>query len=138
LSSVFTFQSDERLKSKKAIESLFRQGQTKVFFPLKIFVSPAPHNHPHPVKLLVSVPKKKIKSAVERNRVKRLLREAWRLNKINLYRDLNEKQLKGNVMLLYLDKVPSGFHALTEKMPAVFDFVAKALASYGDSTKKSH
>lgn len=138
MASEFTFHSTERLKSKRAIDTLFRQGHTKVLFPLKIYVIPAPENNPHPVKLLVSVPKKKIKSAVERNRVKRLLREAWRLNKPSLYQLLNEKQVKGNVMLLFLDKFPPDIHLLQKKMPSVSEFITKVLSAKRHLPEKPH
>jgi ribonuclease P protein component len=47
-----------------------------------------------PVRVAVSVPKKRTPLAVNRNRIKRLIREAWRLNKDNLYASLPpEKQL---------------------------------------------
>lgn len=56
-----------------------------------------------PVRVGFSVPKKKFRKAVERNRVKRLLREAWRLNKHKLYAAISpENHL--HIFLIFTDK----------------------------------
>ena len=77
-----TFKKNERITGEKRIESLFSNGQSFVSFPMRvIFVKTASVADLPPVSILVSVPKKRIKSAVLRNRVKRLIRETYRLNK---------------------------------------------------------
>ena len=72
----------EKLKSDKIINSLFQQGKSLFSFPIKmVFINlPAElgsSNH----QFSVSIPKKKFKKAVDRNRIKRLIREAYRTNK---------------------------------------------------------
>lgn len=120
---MFTFKKTERLKSKKAIELLYTKGRQKSFFPLKVFVHKNQSPGPHPVRFMVSVPKKKIRSAVKRNRVKRLIREAWRLNKHLLYEEMRKKNLSADVMFLYLSGESPELRQLVKKLPAVFSFI---------------
>jgi len=57
-----------------------------------------------PVQFTVSVAKKNFKSAVARNRIKRKVREAWRLNKHRLYRKLEGNPQQYACMVLYVAK----------------------------------
>ena len=77
-----TLPKKERLNSRILIEKLFAGG-SKSFpaFPLRVVYIPVEGNHLPPVSLLISVPKKRFKRAVKRNRVKRQIREAFRKNK---------------------------------------------------------
>ncbi len=79
----FSFSRDERLKSVKLIKQLFVEGRSIFQFPIKLVYIPLPDDHLHieNSQFGVSVPKKRFKKAVDRNRIKRLLREAIRLNK---------------------------------------------------------
>ena len=81
----YTFPKEEHLCRKKLIEQLFsKQGSSFSVYPLRLtwLASPAPTTAPPQV--LVSVPKRTFKRAVDRNHLKRLLREAYRLNKYRL------------------------------------------------------
>lgn len=98
-------------------------GAKKNFFPLKVFVLLVPENTPYPVKMLVSVPKRNIKSAVKRNRVKRLIRECWRTSKNILYQPMNDQNLKANVMLLYMDKEVPEKKVIESKISFIFSFI---------------
>ncbi len=83
-----TLSKRERMVSRKLIETLFGGGrsQSMVAFPLRVvyMIQERTANEP-PVQLLVSVPKKHFKHAVDRNRVKRQVREAFRLHKQTLH-----------------------------------------------------
>ena len=84
-----TFGRQEKLKSAKIIASLFQQGSSLFSFPVKLVYLPISEdtkitNH----QFSVSVPKRKFKKAVDRNRIKRLLRESYRINK-NLINNLS-------------------------------------------------
>jgi ribonuclease P protein component len=64
--------------------------------------------------MAVSVPKRLFKRAVDRNLLKRRIREAYRLNKLDLYNLLEQKELKINLVIQYQHKDIAGFHAIEE------------------------
>jgi ribonuclease P protein component len=64
--------------------------------------------------MAVSVPKRLFKRAVDRNLLKRRIREAYRLNKSDLYNLLEQKELKLNLVIQYQHKEIAGFHAIEE------------------------
>jgi ribonuclease P protein component len=77
----FTFRPDEKLKREKHIQELFDKGSSFYLFPFKVIYLPNPEGN-YPVhQLLISVSKKKFKRAVDRNLIKRRIREAYRLQK---------------------------------------------------------
>jgi ribonuclease P protein component len=79
-----TFNKKERVVSKKLIESLFEKGDSHSLaaFPLRVVYLQRERPHDEmPVQILISVPKKRFKHAVDRNRVKRQIRESYRCNK---------------------------------------------------------
>jgi ribonuclease P protein component len=78
------YPKEEHLKGFKLIKYLFEKGVWDKKFPLKIIYCPAPETCKFH-KVGVSVSKKIFKHAVDRNRVKRLLRECYRLHKNELY-----------------------------------------------------
>lgn len=87
-----TLSAKERLKYRKQIETLFQKGKAFSVFPIKaihLCQSKMGKGEP-PAKVGFVVPKKRIRKAVDRNRAKRLMREAWRLNKYLLYNAVPE------------------------------------------------
>ena len=78
-----TFKKVERLKKKKDIQELFNRGSSFYLYPFKILFiqenTPVDEGTCH--QILISVPKRKFKKAVDRNKLKRRIREAYRLNK---------------------------------------------------------
>ena len=81
----FRFPKSQKLCGSKAIEQLFVSGQGFSRYPLRAIYSFAPLRSGEQVcRVMVSVSKKRFKHAVDRNRVKRLVREAFRLNRAPL------------------------------------------------------
>ncbi len=98
----FTFSKEERLCSKKVIDRLFAEGSSFIAYPLKVVFLPAKLNTAFPAQAGFSVSKKNFKRAVKRNRIKRLMREAYRLHKQQLYQLLAEQQLA--MFFIYIGK----------------------------------
>lgn len=82
-----TLQAFERLKLRKKIETLFRKGEAFSYFPIRVIylLVPKESSEHAPVRIGFSIPKKRIRKATKRNRIKRLLKESWRLQKHLLY-----------------------------------------------------
>ena len=76
---------------------------------------------------MVSVPKKRFKLAVKRNRVKRLIREAWRLNKHILDAELERKNLSCDVMFLYMTNEIPTLELIQKKLPVIFNFILEEI-----------
>ena len=93
----FGFRKRERLVSLRLIDELFGGGHSRsvAAFPLRAVFMQRPRGaHDEPLQMLISVPKKFFHHAVDRNRVKRQVREAWRLHKSLLAEALaSDKQL---------------------------------------------
>lgn len=96
----FTFSKKEKLKSKKLIEQLFAQGKSVAAFPLRLVYLPIEQENAV-TQAGFSVPKKNFKLAVQRNQIKRRLREAYRLQKPLLF---NNSTTSYALMFLYLGK----------------------------------
>ncbi|HJZ40887.1 MAG TPA: ribonuclease P protein component [Bacteroidales bacterium] len=77
----FTFGKKERLSHRADIERLFNEGRSFSLPPFRVFYIMGTNPDAAPVRILIAVPKKKYKRAVDRNKLKRMIREAYRLNK---------------------------------------------------------
>ena len=94
---------EQRLYKKKAIQLLFEKGKGFNFYPFRVVV----HAHtsedgePSIPRFLVSVSKKRFHHAVKRNKVKRLVREAWRRNKSELIVKCEEHKITFDIALVY-------------------------------------
>ena len=95
-----TFKKEERLSSKKSIALLFADGDSFFQYPFKVIFKKEQTTHPFPVQLLISVSKRNFKKAVDRNKIKRLVREAYRTNKHLLYEGVNNN--KGSLLLGFI------------------------------------
>ena len=98
------FSRDEKLKGNKLIDILFLKGKSvsKNGFTLIFYQKQLKSNFP--AQAGFSVPKRNFKSAVARNRIKRLMRESYRLNKSILYKRLEEHKTQMVLMFIYKGK----------------------------------
>lgn len=109
----FTYGKQEKLKSKKAIEQLFIEGVSVSSYPLRMVFLKKEHDAIFPIKLGISVPKKRVNKAVERNRIKRVVREVYRFNKTEFSEGLQGQYI---AMFLFLDGKEWDQEKLTVKM----------------------
>lgn len=99
----FTFKQEERLKQAKLINSIFnKEGQTIHCGPVLLVYLKAELESKSPVQVMFSVSKKKFKNAVDRNLIKRRMREAYRLTKHQVYEALLGTTDQYALALLYL------------------------------------
>lgn len=80
----FQLPKKERLHKGKPIDTLFAEGISFSVFPLKVLFLPHPDRAQKSHEILVTVPSRTFKRAVARNKIKRRLREGYRLNKATL------------------------------------------------------
>ena len=88
----FTLKKTERISLQKEIDCLFKQGNAFISYPLRVVYLAQKPSSEALIAVLVSVPKKKFKRAVKRNRMKRLIREAYRQKKGSLIRHCRENE----------------------------------------------
>jgi len=122
----FTFKPDEKLKSRKLIEQLFKEGKSLSYFPFRIIYIQPQTNLSH-LQAAFSVSSKNFKKAVERNRIKRLMREAYRLQKFSLKNGLNEQGKYLAVFIIYTGKELPLYETVFEKMTVVLHRLEKII-----------
>lgn len=114
----FTYNKKEKLKSKKLIDQLFTEGQSVSAYPLRLVYLATDFEDDVIAKTGVSVSKRNFKTAVDRNRIKRLLREAYRLNKATFFNNLTAQHA---FMVLYIGKEKPTYTQVETKMKTLFD-----------------
>lgn len=100
----FTFKKEERLCSKKLIGEVVNSGSKFLVHPIRVSFVESELPTKYPVQVLMGVSKRNFKKAVDRNRIKRLMREAYRRNKHILYNHLAEAEKQVALMLIYVGK----------------------------------
>ncbi len=113
----FTYPKNEKLKQRKLIDKLFTQGKSVAKYPLRLVFMEV-ENSEEPFQLSVSVSKKYFKNAVDRNRFKRLLREAYRLNQ-HILKENNSKSYI--FMFFYQTKEILSFEEINKKTVELFE-----------------
>jgi len=124
-----TYSKPEKLKSRKLIDQLFTKGKSLGVFPLKVFYTEMPVEAKQSVQAGVGVSARNFRKAVDRNRIKRLLREAYRLNKTILHEALASKEKKLAVFFLYTGNELPEFVLLNEKMRKALEKLAATIQS---------
>lgn len=126
----FTLGKNERLKSRKQIEKLFAEGNSFVVHPFRVyFLVHGPWTMDHGLQFGVGVSAKIFKRAVDRNRIKRLTREAWRLQKndpiaIGLKELVKASGKQLNVFFIYTGKELPDFTTVKDKVAVVLKKLA--------------
>jgi ribonuclease P protein component len=122
----YSFGKQEKLKSRKLIQQLFAEGKAISAHPLRLIYTRPGMVMDQPVKVGVSASSRNFKKAVDRNRIKRLMREAYRLNKTSLLQHMNITGQQFSVFIIYTDKVLPEFSIINQKMQVILDKLIKA------------
>lgn len=119
----FTLKKEERLSRKKIIDRLFTEGKSFISFPVKVVFLSVKLNTSFPVQAGFSVSKKIFKSAVKRNRIKRLMREAYRLNKHLFYSRIQDQQFA--VFFIYIGKELPKYSSIETALKKALQLIPK-------------
>ena len=115
----FGLKKTEKLKSAKAIEGLFSNGKLISYGSLILKYKIRPSIEPVPFKMGVTVSRKKFKKSVDRNFVKRVLRETYRLRKLEFLRLINEQFPGADFMFIYNTNTKPEFAKTMEEMDGI-------------------
>lgn len=116
----------ERLRSQKLIEKLFAEGTSYLVYPFKVVFLTVDMPDKYPVQAAFAVSKKLYKKAVCRNRIKRLMRETYRLNKHVLFSE--GEPSKKAVMFIYVGKEILPYQTLENAMIRALNRLKKQVA----------
>lgn len=120
------FRKHERLKSKKLINQVFSEGVATYNFPFKLKYIPV-KNTTYPSKVLISVSKRLYSKAHMRNKIKRKIRESYRLEKSKIISTLKEKNTAIAVVFVYRSKEILSFDEIKEHMHSALDYLDKSI-----------
>lgn len=124
----FTLGKEERLKSRKQTELLFSEGKKFIIAPFRFHYSFSKAEKAS-MQFGAGVSKRNFKKAVDRNRIKRLMREAYRLQKIKLREKLEEKKIGLNIFFIYTGKELPAFKEVYEKTEKGLDKLCEIASS---------
>ena len=124
---MFNLPKTERLCSKKQIEELYAHGQRLWVFPYSVCWLRCDATNQPPVQVLVSVSKKRFHHAVDRNRVKRLTRECYRLHKPPLLQLVHDADCSLLLAFSYAHNEILDYDTLYHKMDKMVERLSQAL-----------
>lgn len=114
---MYTFKKEERLCNKKLIEKLFHSGSSFLCYPFKVSWLLSDEPQQFPVQILLAVSKRRFKRAVDRNLIKRRMREVYRFHKQqNLYEILSSSDRRMILSLSYIGKEIVPYDFVEKKM----------------------
>ena len=134
-----TFDKAERLCSKNRFERLLSSGSSFISYPLRVVICEADREEEeYPAQIAISVAKKRFKRAVKRNRIKRLIREAYRLNKFKLYERI-PRDKRWDILFIYLGDTVVEYVKIEKAIAGVFRKMEKYIEESRDRhTVDSH
>ena len=133
-----TFKKEERLKSRKQIKQLFAGGHSYAVYPLRLVWLPIKDPTASvPVQFALTVAKKRIRRASHRNRIRRRIREAWRLNKHQLYQEIEDQSVSFAFLIIFSGKEEEAtFENIERAMQTILQrFPKKMRARHNQNTK---
>ena len=123
----FSLCKDERLYLREAISELFAKGSSFTVYPYRIIYHALPEDDPQVarVAIMTIAPKKKFKHAVDRNHVKRLTREAYRINKLPLIEAFERAHSKLQVAFIYSSNEHISFQETEQRIKKGIQLIIK-------------
>lgn len=131
---LFTLSASERLKSRKDIETLFHSGKAFLIYPFRVlFLLEQSKESVQPLAFMVSVPKRNFKKASARNRIRRQIKEAYRLQKNPLKFALSEQGRHLQCAFLYQGKEAISYSDMQAAMLQCLTKLEKKLVAFNPS-----
>ena len=119
-----TFPLKEHLKSKRVIEQVYANGASVTSFPLRAVFIEQPQEVQEPTAaILINVAKKRFRHAVDRNLVKRRIREAYRTSKHPFIEALENNGKKMAVAIIYVDNKHNSTAFIRKKMTRLLESI---------------
>lgn len=124
----YTFGKKERISSKIVFQRLLSLRQSLFCYPFKCYyevISSTPDDCSHSI--AIAVPKRNLKKAVDRNRIKRLTREAYRLNKRHIWKKFPEGDMKLNILFVYIAREIVSYSVIEKNMKELLDKIVESV-----------
>ncbi len=123
-----TFPKREHLKSEKELAELFSNGVAFIVYPMRIVFMKVQPDRPVPVCAMFGAPKKHFRHAVDRNRMKRLMREAYRRQKHTLVSFVERQDYRLNMAVSIVSPNKFSYEELYSKMGKALDIIISKLS----------
>ena len=134
----FTFKKEERLCSRRLIDQLYTEGHRLMAFPFSVqWMSLSPlTSHFSSCQVMIVAPKRKFHHAVDRNRVRRLTRECYRLRKPDFYTFLEEHGISIVLSMVYIHNELMTYEQMDKKMDKLFEALKNDILSHCEFTNR--
>jgi len=124
---MFEFPKNQKLCNDKSIERLFENGKYLTENPFRIIYNSYNNNEDVFVKVLIVVPKKRVRLASDRNLIKRRVKEAYRLQKSELEKYLKSNNHQLNLAIIYQKHEILDYKLIEEKIKLLLNRLKEAL-----------
>lgn len=127
--NLYKFPKAEKLCSKRIIEAIYDRGNKVKLYPfiLNYLEVEGETTIAFPIQIATAVPKRKVKLAVKRNRLKRQIREAYRLNKQALIQKVQNQDLKLALFLVYIGNEKESYNFIEKKLILLLDSLIRKI-----------
>ncbi|MDD2961179.1 MAG: ribonuclease P protein component [Muribaculaceae bacterium] len=120
----------EKLCSRSAIDKIFKEGYTIFAYPLRAsFIIKDSENGYNDARFLITVPKKKLRHAVDRVQMRRRIREAYRLSRSLILPALDENGKSIEIAFIYLSDSLKSYQSIETKIADLLNNIASAIAN---------
>ncbi|MCO6496668.1 MAG: ribonuclease P protein component [Chitinophagaceae bacterium] len=134
---LYTLRKSERLKGRKNIDRLFNEGFAFNEPPVRA-VYLLTQNHPAVLRTGFSVSKRKFRKAVQRNRIKRLMREAWRLNCVPLKDILKQTDTGLSAFLIFTGNDMPDYNLTEQKIKRIINKLLLSVEKFSEYDDNQH